>query len=633
MSMGLHGGKDLLLITPPLVQPNTAYPATPQLTGFLRSKGWCVEQADASLDLLLDIFSRKGMCAVRKELLQSPSPTESVRHFLLHSERYIDTVDAVIRFLQGRDPTLAERLVRRELLPEGPRFGSVEAAANDTTGGQTGSPTYGPLGIQDYARHLASLYIDDLTDVVHDGVDPAFALSRYAERLVSSMPVFLPVKAVLEGQANTVTKSIDAITDRLLREHSPSVVGFTVPFPGNLVGALRMARRVKRTHPDVWVVMGGGYVSTELRSLQDEAFFEYVDFAILDDGELPLHRLLEHRRSRRQGRLVRTLARGKGGVVLLDDPRARDVPHSRKGTPTWDGLRKGEYLSLCEMSNPMHRLWSNGQWNKLALAHGCYWRRCRFCDTSLDYIRRYDPAPVEVILRRMESLVRETGQTGFHFVDEAASPALLRRLADAIVDRGFVATWWANIRFESAFDAACVGRLRQAGCIAVSGGLETVCDRTLSLMDKGIAVVDSVRVMARLANAGIMVHAYLMYGFPGQTLRETVDALEIVRQLFKAGLLHSAYWHRFALTVHSRMATDAAAHGVMIQPVHRVAFAQNEVPFIDEAGSVTEEVGEGLHRAVYNYMHGVGWDADVREWFMIPVPRSSVGRTWLSRMV
>jgi radical SAM superfamily enzyme YgiQ (UPF0313 family) len=571
------------------------------------------------------------MSAVRKELVKRPSPTESVRHFLLHSERYIDTVDAVIRFLQGRDPTLAERLVRRELLPEGPRFDSVEEVANGAVAGQTGSPAYGSLGIQDYARHLASLYIDDLTDVVRDGVDPAFALSRYAEKLVSSMPVFLPLKVVLEGKANTVTKRIDEITDELLRKHRPSVVGFTVPFPGNLIGALRMARRIKRTRPDVWIVFGGGYVSTELRSLQDTAFFAYVDFAILDDGELPLHRLLEHRWRGRKGRLVRTLAMEKGCVVLLDDRRTPDVPHARKGTPTWDGLRKGEYLSLCEMSNPMHRLWSNGQWNKLVLAHGCYWRRCRFCDTSLDYIRRYDPAPAEVILRRMEALVRETGQTGFHFVDEAASPALLRRLADSIVDRGFVSTWWANIRFENAFDADCVERLRQAGCIAASGGLETVCDRTLSLMDKGIKVADSVRVMARLAKAGVMVHAYLMYGYPGQTLRETVDALEIVRQLFRAGLLHSAYWHRFALTIHSRMAADPAGHGLMIPPVPSVSFAQNELPFLDKAGSVQEAVGAGLHRAVYNYMHGVGWDADVREWFVVPVPRSSVGRTWLSR--
>jgi len=426
---------------------------------------------------------------------------------------------------------------------------------------------------------------------------------------------------------------MDAVTDRLLCAHGPAVVGFSVPFPGNLIGALRMARRIKATQPDVWTVLGGGYVSTELRSLKDEAVFAYVDFVVLDDGELPLHRLLDHRRTGRAERLVRTFAKGTGGVVLFDDARARDVRHARKGTPTWDGLRKGEYLSMCELSNPMHRLWSNGQWNKLVLAHGCYWRRCTFCDTSLDYIRRYDPAPVCGILKRMESLIRETGQTGFHFVDEAAAPALLGRLADGMVERGLVASWWANVRFEKAFDAGCVERLRCAGCIAVSGGLETVCDRTLSLMDKGIVVADAVRVIDRMAKAGIMVHAYLMHGFPGQTLRETVDALEIVRQLFKAGSLRSAFWHRFALTVHSRMAADPDRYGMVMPPVSNAPFARNELSFVDGTGSVPEGVGEGLHRAVYNYMHGVGLDADVREWFDIPVPRPVVGRSWVQRIL
>jgi radical SAM superfamily enzyme YgiQ (UPF0313 family) len=615
---------DLLLVTPPLVQPNTAYPAPLQLTGYLRSMGWRVAQADVSLDLLLDLFSRQGLAAVRRVVARHGASTDSTRYFLAHSERYLDTVNAVVRFLQGQDPTLADRLVRRELLPEGPRFHAVDAVNESAD-----VPLYGSLGVQDYARHLASLYIDDLVDVIREGVDPAFSLSRYAAQLASSLPGFAPLRDVLEAPDNLVTRRLDAITDRLLNAYDPGGVGFSVPFPGNLVGALRMARRIKAKRPGVWIAMGGGYVNTELRSLADEAVFAYVDYVILDDGELPLRRLLEYRRDRGVRRLVRTFAKGANGVAWFDDARARDVRHSRKGRPTWDGLRKGEYLSLCEMSNPMHRLWSSGQWNKLVLAHGCYWRRCAFCDTSLDYIRRYDPAPVSVILDRMEALIAETGQTGFHFVDEAAPPAFLGRLADGIVERGLVVSWWANIRFERTFDAALVARLSRSGCIALSGGLETVCDRTLSLMNKGITVADSAGAIDRMARAGIMVHAYLMHGFPGQTLRETVDALEIVRQLFKAGALRSAFWHRFALTVHSRMAAEPARYGMAVADVSEATFARNELAYGDGAGGLPEGGGDGLHRAVYNYMHGVGLDADVREWFDFPVPRPAIGRSWL----
>jgi hypothetical protein len=47
-----------------------------------------------------------------------------------------------------------------------------------------------------------------------------------------------------------------------------------------------------------------------------------------------------------------------------------------------------------------------------------------------------------------------------------------------------------------------------------------------------------------------MVHAYLMYGYPTQTIQETVDSLEMVRQLFKQSL-QSGFWHQFAMTAHS----------------------------------------------------------------------------------
>ena len=106
-----------------------------------------------------------------------------------------------------------------------------------------------------------------------------------------------------------------------------------------------------------------------------------------------------------------------------------DVPFDEAGTPTYDGLPLDRYLSLLDMLNPMHRLWSDGRWNKLTVAHGCYWKKCSFCDVSLDYIARYDAATAETLVDRIEAIVAETGQTGFHFVDEAAPPEALQALA------------------------------------------------------------------------------------------------------------------------------------------------------------------------------------------------------------
>jgi radical SAM superfamily enzyme YgiQ (UPF0313 family) len=622
---------DVLLVTPPLVQPNTPYAATPMLTGFLRSRGIAAVQADASLELLLRLFSPAGVArmaqAAERACPRDSRASRSVSSFRRQSDRYRAAVGPAIRFLQGRDPALANRIVRRGFLPEGPRFDSLGGKP-----GQAIEASFGVLGTQDRARYYATLFVDDLVDVLREAIDPAFDLARYGEKLAVSLPSFAPLQAALDAPATLVSETIEGIASDLLSAHRPRLVAFTVPFPGCLPGALRMGRWIKRNVPGVAVAIGGGYVSTELRALSEPALFDCVDFVVLDEGPAPLLRLVSHvRRGGARGRLMRTFSR-EGGRVAFHDARGGEVPHGRTGTPTWDGLPLDRYLSLMEIPNRLHRLWSDGRWNRIALAHGCYWRRCRFCDTNLPYICRYDPAPLSILVRRMEAAINETGQTGFHFVDEAMPPALVGRLSESLLERGVVTSWWGNIRLEASFSRSRVERMRSAGCVAVTGGLETVCDRTLGTMEKGIRVEDAVRTIARFGRAGILVHLYLIYGFPGQTVRETVDALEIVRQLFAAGWVQSAYWHRFALTVHSAMGRDPHAYGMRAISGPEVAFARNEVRAIGGIEPDVLNMGAGLHRAVYNFMHGMGVDEDVRVWFTARVPRPSVGREWVRRV-
>jgi hypothetical protein len=267
------------------------------------------------------------------------------------------------------------------------------------------------------------------------------------------------------------------------------------------------------------------------------------------------------------------------------------------------------------MLNPMHRLWSDGRWNKITLAHGCYWKKCSFCDVSLDYIGRYDRATTDTVMHRIRSLIAETGETGFHLVDEAAPPSGMRALAKRLIDDGLSITWWGNIRFEKTFTPELCRLLADAGCVAVSGGLEVASDRLLKLMKKGVTVEQVACVTRAFTDAGIMVHAYLMYGFPTETVQDTVDALERVRQLFEAGCIQSAYWHRFAATAHSPIGLHPEQYGITLRPPSTITFAHNDVAFDDPVGADHDFLGVGLRTALYNYMHGVGLDADVRSWF------------------
>ena len=281
----------------------------------------------------------------------------------------------------------------------------------------------------------------------------------------------------------------------------------------------------------------------------------------------------------------------------------------------------------------MHRLWSDGHWNKLTVAHGCYWKQCTFCDVGLDYIGRYEATPSEILTDRIEALLAETGRRGFHFVDEAAPPAGLKGLALVLMERGVTISWWGNIRFELAFTPDLCRLLAASGCIAVSAGLEAASDRLLEAMKKGITVAQAVRVAAAFQEVGIMVHAYLMYGLPGETIAETVDSLERVRQLFAQGLIQSAFWHKFVATAHSPMGLDPAAHGIQITGPSFGGFAENDLTHEDPIGEAPEWLGEGLRKALYHYIEGEGLASGVRSWFGHSVPRPKVPRQWVAQVL
>ena len=622
----------VLSVIPPMTQLNTPYPSTAYLTGFLRSRGLPAVQEDLALALMLRLFSREGLKQLNEAVAALPEGQRSarVRSFAAQYERYAATIAPAIAFLQGRDATLAHRINTRSFLPEGPRFDSLEAYV-DEDGGDPLAWAFGALGLQDRARHLATLYLNDLADVLRDAVDERFEFVRYAEKLATAQPTFEPLAAALAAPPNLVDCNLQDLTLAALDKHRPQVVLLSVPFPGAVYAALRIAQAIKAHDPAIVTVLGGGFVNTELRELREPRLFDHIDYITLDAGERPLLALLEHLQGRRsKQRLVRTFVREAGAVKYVNFTEP-DIPFDEVGTPTWDGLPLDQYLSLLDMLNPMNRLWSDGRWNKLTVVHGCYWKKCSFCDVSLDYISRYEAASATTLVDRIERIVTETGQTGFHFVDEAAPPKALKALAQELERRGTAISWWGNIRFEKTFTPELCQQLADSGCIAISGGLEVASDRLLKLMKKGVSVDQVARVTKGFADAGVLVHAYLMYGFPTQTVQDTVDALEYVRQLFANGCIHSGFFHRFACTVHSPVGQNPDEYSVRLLPLPDSPFAKNDVGFVDPSGVDHDRLGRALKKAIYNFMHGIGVEEDVRSWFDMKVPKTTVNRHRIAR--
>ena len=520
----------VLLLTPPFVQLNTPYPATPQLAGFLRERGFDVAQRDLSIETALEVLRRHGD----------------------------ELVDELIELLQG--PLPAE------------------------------------------AKHAAALHLDAVAERIRTEVDPDFGFSRYAEKLGACVPDFGVLLRRLRRRS-PVDRVLEELTERALREtgmldgSGRRVVGVTCPFPGTLLGALRIARTVRRLLPRAELVLGGGYVNTELRHLSEPRVRRFFDHLMYDEGYAPW-------------------------MELLSGAAPERVPCFVK--PDYAGLDFTQYIDMPESENPMHRLWSTGRWLKVQLARGCYWHRCAFCDVTLDYIRRFEmPSAAEIVdaLERLASenpAARVDGVPGFHFTDEAVPPVLARAVSREILRRKFACRWWGNVRFDAAYAGDLPRLMARAGCIAVTGGLECASDRLLALMEKGITLASARRALESFRDAGVMVHAYLMYAFPTQTEDEARAALRFVRARFADGSLQSAYFHRFALTIHSPIAADPARFGIRVPegiPPAKGLFACNEIPYAEPGAPDWTRIGRALRLALYNFMQGRGLRKSIDFWF------------------
>jgi len=608
-----------LLITPPFTQLNTPYPATAYLTGFLQAQGLDTFQCDLSIELFNKVFTKDFISHVFSE-------AEAQQHFdfpLVWEQRedYINKVELVIAYLRKQEVTTTYQLLNASFLPQAHRSEVDEEEL---------AYAFGNLGVLDKAKHLATLFIEELGDFISANVDEFFAFTKYAEQIATSASSFKQIEEFLNYETTIVEDQLLLLLASQIEEQQPQLVTFSIPFPGNLFSALRCAQFIKKNYPKIKIAFGGGYCNTELRSLSDATIFNYIDFITLDDGEGPLLKLIGYLSGEvEKDELERTFLLEKKKVVYQNKVPNTIYHHSKLPAPSYKGLKLDSYLSFLDVMNPMHRLWTDGRWNKLTISHGCYWKQCSFCDVNLDYIANYQNTTAIDLANKIEQLVAETGTTGFHFVDEAAPPKILRALAEELLERKLYITWWTNIRFEKTFTLELCQLLAKSGCIAVTGGLEVASDRLLSKMKKGVDIAQVARVTKAFSESNIMVHAYLMYGFPTQTEQETIDSLEVVRQLFENNCIQSAFWHQFTTTIHSPIGKNPDEYGVKITGPQFKGFAQNDLYHKDVAGAEHHIYKEGLNTALHNYLNGVGFDVNVQDWFDFEVPNATLAKAFI----
>jgi hypothetical protein len=619
-----------LLIQSPFVQLNTPYPAPYYLKAFFESQSIPAEVRDHSIGLFERIFSVPGLRRIfsdAAEVLGSPQgkelrePTGSrptspgpgfhdpafrreAERFLSQAPWWIRSIEPILEILRGKSVEYGHFLsLANGTFPSGPQTDALLAQAL----GEFGEPPEGSDRPSD--RRIASVLLADLADFITVVLDPTFSLIKYADSLAASVRTFSTVEGALDGYilrtfygplCEEEWKTLEETTGTLNGGAGPTILAFTLPFPGTLVPAL-FAARSARSHGGVPLVTiaGSGYVNTELRSIRAKRFFDYFDFLSFDRGYGSLYAILRvlrkvdppHRSPERadffplqdQG-LYKTLYRSpRTGAIVgsCDGFPERNGTAENKGDskaagpdtasetaqkfgeleqrlsitlfPDYSSVDFSRYLLAVDDENPMHRLWTEGRWLKAYLAHGCYWHACAFCDVQLDYIRGFSAVDVDALFNHLVNQVKRTGVRGVHLVDEAAPAASLARLAELNREAALPLVFWGNIRIERDFTPDTAALLAAGGLIAVSAGIEVATAGGFKRLGKGIGLEQVVRACAAFKEAGILTHAYLIFGYYDQEDQEIIDSAETLRQLFEAGLLDSGFWHKFVLTRHSRI--------------------------------------------------------------------------------
>ncbi len=644
------------------------------------------------LTRLFELSSEKALeMAAQAEKKGDEGTAFNLRRYVSQQDLWCQWIDVITALLRGDDFEGAHRFVFGAHVPRGNRMESFLANLNHdlTTDDARSLASYALADLADYitavfdqnfalVRYAESLTVSENSfSQIEKGADSPI-LKEFFQPLLEELFLTDEIRSFLQSQP-----------EEEISFGKKSLICVSVPFPGTFTPALAIGRFFKKHYgKDAFISFGGGFINTELRESKDPALSKYCDSISFDRGYGGYGRILNKLTGGDEltnGRssispstdspaesyifpnsLYKTrLFLTNGRSPLKDDPKTGS-PDSKKITstpevtivdplevdkeaqdferlctatitPDFTDIDFKRYPQMIDDTNPMHRLWSDGAWIKAYMAHGCYWHQCAFCDVTLDYVKGYCPTNVKALYKSLLETARAKGVYGIHFVDEAMPPAALIAFARENIAHGCPLSFWGNIRFEKVYTRDVADFLAYGGLVGVSGGIESANGDLLDVIHKGVDLPTIVGACCAFKEAGVLVHAYMIYGYWQESPQDLINSMETLRQFYANGLLDSSFWHKFVLTRHSRVFKEWKEGKIQdLVPIvpdekNQPLFAKNGLHFEGEKKS--QKFGNALDYSLDRWMHGEDLNRPVGEWFNFPVPHPTVSKKYIAKMI
>lgn len=380
------------------------------------------------------------------------------------------------------------------------------------------------LGPDYFARHLMAWL--SLRDRPEKYLDLSRHILDIDGRQSLDPSTFEPLTRIFEG----IFARVDELTDRLLAEHAPGVVGCTL-LTTTLPAAVHVLRRVKEKNPAIRTVLGGpgpimgaGADSPDTHRILERC--PWIDNIVIGEGEVLLDAIVRDRVPRRQVlslRDVPALAADEGLIALGGRMKTerqgliKDI--SELPTPDYTGLAVNAYPNL-----------------SVGISRGCAYQ-CSFCYETT-YWKRYRKRPMASAVRDLRTLSERYGRNRF-FLCDSLSNFFADDLATSLKEERLDVKWDAYLRADKELlDPAYVRHLAEGGMVRARLGLESADPETLEVMNKKASADHMGTVLEHLARAGIETSTLWIVGFPTEDEAAFESSLDFLREY--KHVIHSA---------------------------------------------------------------------------------------------